>query len=155
MIQREITDMKKIVKNTVFAFAAITMVSCGQQSETAQTSENDTVAQKEVVKVITMQEQTIAKNLDLTTTLEGYETMNVAPSVTGHIEKIHVEVGDKVRRGQSLVTMEQQQYINAKLSVANATKEMKRVEALKESGNVSQQVYDQTKLGYDQACQVF
>lgn len=145
--------MKKIVKNTVFAFAAITMVGCGQQSETAQTSENDTVAQKEVVKVITMQEQTIAKNLDLTTTLEGYETMNVAPSVTGHIEKIHVEVGDKVRRGQSLVTMEQQQYINAKLSVANATKEMKRVEALKESGNVSQQVYDQTKLGYDQACQ--
>ena len=153
MIQSDFIDMKKIVRNTALAFAALAMVGCGQKGETAQNAENDSVVQKEVVKVITLQEQTIAKNLDLTTTLEGYETMNIAPSVTGHIEKIHVEVGDKVRRGQSLVTMDQQQYINAKLSVANLTTEMKRVEALKESGNVTQQVYDQTKLGFDQAKQ--
>ena len=77
MIQSDFIDMKKIVRNTALAFAALAMVGCGQKGETAQNAENDSVVQKEVVKVITLQEQTIAKNLDLTTTLEGYETMNI------------------------------------------------------------------------------
>lgn len=146
--------MKKIFRNTtVFAIAALGMVSCGQKGESTSETDSTATVSVEPVKVYTLQETTIAKSLDLTTTLEGYETMNVAPSVTGHIEKIHVEVGDKVKKGQSLVTMDQQQYITTKLQMSNLETEMSRVEALKQSGNVSQQVYDQTKLGYDQAKQ--
>lgn len=145
--------MKKIIRNTVLALLTLGMVSCGGKKDESVNQTDTDSATAELVKVTTMEETTIAKNLDLTTTLEGYETMNVAPSLTGNIEKIHVEVGDKVSKGQSLVTMDQQQYINAKLQVANLTTEMQRVEALKETGNVTQQTYDQTKLGYDQAKQ--
>ncbi len=145
--------MKKILVNTVFAIIAMGMVGCGNKSEKAETATTDSASTKELVKVTVLEETTIAKTLDLTTTLEGYETMNISPSVTGNIEKIHVEVGSKVSKGQSLVTMDQQQYINAKLTMSNLETEMKRVEALKETGNVTQQVYDQTKLGYDQAKQ--
>ncbi|MCQ2959707.1 MAG: efflux RND transporter periplasmic adaptor subunit [Bacteroidales bacterium] len=145
--------MKKILVNTVFAIIAMSMVGCGNKSENSETGTTDSVSTTELVKVTVMEETSIAKSLDLTTTLEGYETMNIAPSVTGNIEKIHVEVGSKVVRGQSLVTMDQQQYINAKLTMSNLETEMKRVQALKETGNVTQQVYDQTKLGYDQAKQ--
>lgn len=145
--------MKKILVNMVLAVATLGMVSCGGKSEQKENATVDSAASAEIVKVVTLEESTIAKNLDITTNLEGYETMNISPSVTGNIEKIHVEVGSKVARGQSLVTMDQQQYINAKLTMSNLETEMKRVEALKETGNVTQQVYDQTKLGYDQAKQ--
>lgn len=145
--------MKKIFRNSIIAFATVSMVACGQKSEEkANTVTTDSVV-VENVKVTVLNPEKIAKEINLATTLEGYETMNICPSVTGNIEKIHVEVGTKVRKGQSLVTMDQQQYITAKLSLANLTTEMKRVEALKESGNVTQQLYDQTKLGYDQAKQ--
>lgn len=144
--------MKKIFRNSVLAIATLGMIGCGGKNESTNTAV-DSVASKEVVKVMKLESQKIAKEIDLATTLEGYETMNISPSVTGNIERIHVEVGNKVKRGQSLVTMDQQQYNNAKLTVANLTTEMQRVEALKESGNVTQQVYDQTKLGYDQAKQ--
>lgn len=144
--------MKKFLGSTVLAFIIMGMTSCGQKGETAN-EQVDSVATKEIVKVTTLEEISIAKNIDLTTTIEGYETMNISPSLTGNIEKIHVEVGDKVYRGQSLVTMDQQQYNNAKLAFTNLQTEMKRVEALKETGNVTQQTYDQTKLGYDQAKQ--
>lgn len=144
--------MKKFLGSTVLAFIIMGMTSCGQKGETAN-EQVDSVATKEIVKVTTLEEISIAKNIDLTTTIEGYETMNISPSLTGNIEKIHVEVGDKVYRGQSLVTMDQQQYNNAKLAFTNLQTEMQRVEALKETGNVTQQTYDQTKLGYDQAKQ--
>ncbi len=152
MYNKELIDMKKILRNTVLAIATIGMVGCGQKSENTN-AVADSTAIKEPVKVMTLQSKKIAKEIDLATTLEGYETMNISPSLTGNIEKIHVEVGNKVKKGQNLVTMDQQQYNNAKLTVANLTTEMQRVEALKESGNVTQQVYDQTKLGYDQAKQ--
>ena len=52
MIQSDFIDMKKIVRNTALAFAALAMVGCGQKGETAQNTENDSDVQKEVVKVI-------------------------------------------------------------------------------------------------------
>ena len=84
------------------------------------------------------------------TTLLGYETLNVAPSVTGKIERILVEVGSRVSKGQLLVQMDQNQYNTTKLTFANLGVEMARMEALKETGSISQQAYDQMKLSYDQ-----
>ena len=61
-----------------------------------------------------------------------------------------MEVGSQVNKGSNLVRMDQTQY-NTTLINLNSTKvELDRVEALKASGNISQQVYDQTKAGYDQ-----
>ena len=145
--------MKRMMRNAVIALLTLGMMSCGGKKEENQTVQKEDSTQAQPVKVMVLSPQKIAKNLDITTTLEGYETMNISPSVTGNIEKIHVEVGDKVANGQTLVTMNQQQYNNAKLMVANLTTEMRRVEALKETGNVTEQVYDQTKLGFDQAKQ--
>lgn len=142
-----------MMRNAIIAILALSMMSCGGKKEEKQTVQKEDTVKVEPVKVTVLTPQRIAKTLDITTTLEGYETMNISPSITGNIEKIHVEVGDKVSTGQALVTMNQQQYNTASLTVANLTTEMKRVEALKETGNVTQQVYDQTKLGYDQAKQ--
>ena len=99
---------------------------------------------------LTLASERIAKSLELSSTLEGYETMNIAPSITGHIEHIYVEVGSRVQKGTMLVRMDQTQLNTTRINLASTKTELDRVTALKASGSVSQQVYDQTKAGYDQ-----
>ena len=127
--------------------AALALVSCGKKDAEAAKSE-DTLQEK--VEVLKLAEREIAREINLSAILEGYETVNIAPSVTGIIEHIYVEEGDRVREGDSLVRMDQYQYKTTKLAFANLGVEMNRVKALKETGSISEQTYDQTKLSYDQ-----
>jgi RND family efflux transporter MFP subunit len=92
----------------------------------------------------------IERVLNISTNLQGYLTQNVAPSLTGKIEHIFVEVGDRVQEGDMLVRMDQNQYLSSKIQLANLEVEMGRLEALLATGSVSQQTYDQTKVSYDQ-----
>lgn len=133
--------MKKVV---YLLFAVTTLVACGKK-ETVQQEEK-----AEVVKTMILQPRNVMRQLTVSANLQGYETVNVAPSVTGRIEHIYVEVGDEINTGDSLVRMDQTQYRTAKLTMANLETEMARMNALIESGSVSQQAYDQAKLGYDQ-----
>jgi RND family efflux transporter MFP subunit len=55
-----------------------------------------------------------------------------------------------VKEGDMLVRMDQNQYLTSKIQLANLEVEMSRLEALLATGSVSQQTYDQTKVGYDQ-----
>ena len=92
----------------------------------------------------------IEREVVLPTTLEGYENMKVSSSVSGIIDEILVKVGDRVTKGQLLVKMDPTQYTTTKLTYANLGVEMSRMEALKEAGSISQQIYDQTKTQYEQ-----
>ena len=136
--------MKKIV---FLMAAAVCLISCGKKDAQSTQQEAERV---EVVGTMTLQEKEIERVLHLSTNLQGYLTQNVAPSLTGKIEHIFVEVGDRVKEGDMLVRMDQNQYLTQKIQLANLEIEMGRLEALLSTGSVSQQTYDQTKVGYDQ-----
>lgn len=138
--------MKTIIKTAVIAGLAIFMGSCG--SKNANTTTEDT--RIEQVQTSLLKPEEISRNIEVSSTLLGYETMNVAPSVTGRIEHIYVEVGTNVKQADMLVRMDQNQYKTTKLTYTNLTTEMERMEALYKIGSVSQQSYDQTKLSFDQ-----
>ncbi len=127
------------------------LVACGGKGSTPE-GKGATTTKKEAekVKVMTLQSERIAKTLELSSTLEGYETMNISPSITGHIEHIYVEVGSRVQKGSMLVRMDQTQLNTTRITLASTRTELDRVTALKQTGSVSEQVYDQTKAGYDQ-----
>ena len=135
----------------LFAFCSLLLFSCGGNSDNPG-GKGATTTKKEAerVKVLTLQNERIAKTLELSSTLEGYETMNIAPSITGHIEHIYVEVGSRVQKGSMLVRMDQTQLNTTRINLNSTKTEFDRVSALKQSGSISQQVYDQTKAGYDQ-----
>ena len=140
--------MNKIVRYTVLFLAVTIMAACGGKSENRQATTTQKEAEK--VKVQTLQSERIAKQLELSTTLEGYETMNISPSITGHIEHIYVQVGSRVQKGAMLVRMDQTQLNTTRINLSSTKTELDRVTALKASGSISDQVYDQTKAGYDQ-----
>ena len=140
--------MNRIVRNTLLLTAVILLASCGGKKEERQATTTKKEAEK--VKVQTLQNERIAKQLELSTTLEGYETMNISPSITGHIEHIYVEVGSRVQKGSMLVRMDQTQLNTTRINLNSTKVELDRVTSLKASGSISEQVYDQTKAGYDQ-----
>ena len=135
--------MKKIV---LLMAAAVCLIGCGKKDAQA-TQEAERV---EVVGTMILENHEIERVLNISTNLQGYLTQNVAPSLTGKIEHIFVEVGDRVKEGDMLVRMDQNQYLTSKIQLANLEVEMSRLEALLVTGSVSQQTYDQTKVGYDQ-----
>ena len=136
--------MKKIL---IVLAVATCVISCGKKEVQATQQEAERV---EVVSTMTLQNTEIERVINVTTNLQGYLTQNVAPSLTGKIEHIYVEVGDEVKAGDMLVRMDQNQYLTQKIQLSNLEVEMKRLEAKLKTGSVSQQTYDQTKVSYDQ-----
>lgn len=129
----------------LLGMCALALVSCGSNK-----TEEVKKVKVEQVKVKALEFEEVVKSIELSTVLEGYEFMNIAPSVTGRIEEIYVEPGDRVKKGDMLVRMDEMQYKNAKLQYANLSVNMDRVDSLKASDAISQQSYDQSKLAYDQ-----
>lgn len=129
----------------IVAATTLVLVDCGSNK---QQTEQDRV---ENVEVMSLVPRTIDRDVKYSTILEGYEQMNITPSIQGNIERIHVEPGARVSAGQLLVTLDQTQLNASKLQFNNLAVELARSEALLKSGNVAQSVYDQLKAQYDVA----
>ena len=91
--------MKKIV---LMMAAAVCLIGCGKKDAQA-TQEAERV---EVVSTMILENHEIERVLNISTNLQGYLTQNVAPSLTGKIEHIFVEVGDRVKEGDMLVAFD-------------------------------------------------
>lgn len=137
--------MNKFVTSLAAIALLLTVSSCSEEKTTTQEAEK-----VEKVQVMKLAATEIERDVVLPSTLEGYDNMKISSSVSGVIDDILVDVGDKVTKGQLLVKMDPTQYTTTKLSYANLGVEMERVEALKEAGSISQQIYDQTKTQYEQ-----
>ena len=128
----------------IYSLAAIALMACSKQE--AATEEQERVEQ---VRTTVLQPREIEREIAVSTNLQGYLTVNVAPSVTGKIQHIFVEVGDKVAQGQSLVTMDETQYKTTKISLANLETEKNRIAQLLKTGSATQQQYDQIETQYN------
>lgn len=122
------------------------LAGCSKQTEQTVAQEEERVEQ---VRTTVLHPREIERVLTVSTNLQGYLTQNVAPSLTGKIEHIYCEVGDKVTKGQDLVRMDQTQYKTTKISLANLEIEKNRIEQLLRTGSATQQQYDQITTQYN------
>lgn len=129
----------------IYSLAALMLIGCGKKTTTT-TVEEERVEQ---VRTTVLHYQEIQREISLSTNLQGYLTLNVAPSVTGKIEHIYCEVGDRKTKGQDLVRMDQTQYKTTKITLGNLEVEKNRVENLLRSGSATQQQYDQILTQYN------
>lgn len=131
-------------KSILYTFAALALMACSKT--TTETTEEERVEQ---VRTTVLHAQEIEREISVSTNLQGYLTQNVAPSLTGKIEHIYREVGDRVSKGTDLVRMDQTQYKTTKISLGNLEIEKNRVEMLLRSGSATQQQYDQLEAQYN------
>ena len=140
---------KNIFTLLMTVVVVMTIAGC-KGNRTDKNTVGEETEKLQLVRTQVLNKTNINRELNLTTTLAGYEEMKIAPSLTGIIQHIYVEVGDRVEKGSDLVKMDENQYKTNSLALGNLKTEFERVEALKKSGNIAQQVYDQTKLKYEQ-----
>ena len=74
------------------------------------------------VKVMTLAKTKIARTIDYTATILPFEEVNMAPSTPGRIDKIYVEVGDKVNKGRQAVSYGPDPALSAKASAEQSCK---------------------------------
>jgi len=112
----------------VMAISLITMTACTKKDNKATTKD-------EVVKVKI--EPAISQEIDqiyeYTTTVDAAVKNYITSAGGTRIEKIWVEVGQRVGKGQKLVTMENTNLATAKAQQANLRNEVDRMEALYKS----------------------
>lgn len=130
-------------KSFLFILTALAFAACSSDTTTEKEE------RVEQVRTTVLHSQEIEREISVSTNLQGYLTLNVAPSLTGKIERIFVEVGDRVAQGQALVTMDQTQYKTTKISFTNLGVEKNRIEMLLKTGSATQQQYDQLEAQYN------
>jgi len=146
--------------NYLRTFSAITIVAlilsgCSSKAPKTTTGSADSTSATSVVKsavpvkVMTIAKSKISRTIDYTATVLPYEEVNMAPSTPGRIEKIYVEVGDYVNKGDKLFLMDRTQLYQLKLQLSSLEKDLNRLDTLLKVGSARQQAYDQMKTQYD------
>lgn len=110
-------------------------------------TEEDTVAVEKVypVKVSNLELTDIDNKIEYSANLIPFEELYIAPASPGKITKIYVEVGDRVSKGQKLVQMDKTQLNQAKIQLESLKKDFERLKALRETGSIPEQQFDQMK----------
>lgn len=145
--------MKSILKIVLIVAFAFSFIACSKSAEKESTEETDTTNTKKILPVRTqrIKKETIPRHLDYTANLIAFKEIHYAPSSPGRINKINVDVGNRVSKGQVLVEMDKTQLNQATTQYQNAKINFERVDTLHGLGSISEQQYDQTKTQYEVA----
>jgi RND family efflux transporter MFP subunit len=135
-------------KNLTFiAMLAVALLSSCGSSESNETATTTAVQQTEKpkVKIATVSAEEVMQSEVYSTTVVAEVKNNIIPNSPLRIEKILVEVGDKVKKGQALVNLDASNLDQLKLQVENQTIDFKRVEELYKVGGVAKADYENAK----------
>ncbi|MGB7294693.1 MAG: efflux RND transporter periplasmic adaptor subunit [Candidatus Aminicenantales bacterium] len=146
---------------TALGLALALLLSC-KPPQKAESKEKAQAVGAAPVKVFQVVRQRISEKLFYTGTIEARQKINITPDVGGKIERINVNEGDRVSKGQILAELDtksirlQLEQTEAALAVAqanfnNAKTNWERMDRLYKEKAVSEQQYEQVKLGYDSA----
>ena len=136
--------MKKIVLVSMVLAVCMSLCSCGEKKE-----ETKKVEAKPEVKVADVETRLVPQTEVYTATVESDVKNNIAPNTPYRIEKIYVEVGDHVRKGQVLVQLDASNLRQLKLQIENMKVEFNRTSQLFSVGGASQAEYDNAKTQLD------
>lgn len=143
--------MNRKVFSVVLA-GVMLFTACTQKDRSAGSKAADTTDAKSTpvpVRVMPLTMTKIARTIDYTATIQAFEEVNMAPSTPGRVDKIYVEVGDRVQKGQKLFLMDRTQYYANKIQLANLEKDLARMDTLMKAGSIKAQTYDQTRAQYE------
>ena len=115
------------------------LISCGGKKEE--------VKEDTRIKVYTTvaQLEPVDKTATYTANVRADVVNQITPAMPGRIEKIYVEIGDKVNKGQLLVQMESSNLQQQNTQLVNLERDYARYNELLKVGGIAQQQVDQIK----------
>ncbi len=135
--------MKKILM--MIAAAAMT-AGCTGKRTTASAPEENRVLTRGVVA-----EETAVRLIEeFTSEIEPYRENDITPAASGvHIDRILVEVGDAVREGQLVVSLDPTQYTQQLVQLQTIESDYNRLLPVYEAGGISAQQIEQARAQLD------
>lgn len=135
------------LKSILLLSTAMVMASCTQK----QASQQTTVVVEEAPKVTVTKvyAENVPQLSTYPTTIEADVVNNITPQSASRINEILVEVGDHVKAGQRLATMDAINLEKVRLQVANDSIEYGRTKELYEIGAASQSNFEAITLAYE------
>ncbi len=133
--------MYNLLKFTPLVVASF-LISCGGTDQSASESE---APQKTRVRVEEVRLVPVDQVSTFTATVEADKINNIAPAMGGRIRDIKVDVGSYVKKGQTLVIMDQANLTQQQTQVATLKRDYERYRELYEVGGISKQQLDQAK----------
>lgn len=144
--------MKRISFLLVQIILIAMFLQCSPPAKEQKQGENDSTAMAtkvEKVKIQVLEPQVIGKTIEYPSTLKAFEEVHLVPATPGKIDKILVEVGSRVKKGDLLVKMDQTQLLQSELQLKNLETDYKRLDTLQKVGSIAQQQFDQVKTQYE------
>ncbi len=136
----------KYLKLTLIAFAATALMTACGSKDTKTTTEQPQAQVAPVVSVVTAQAEDVEITNTFTSNIEPFAVNNIVSQTAGRIVSIRAEVGDKVRKGQLLATMDDVNLAKTRMQYVNDSTELARLTELYNIGAVAQADYDMAKL---------
>ncbi len=103
------------------------------------------------VKTMVATKTAITRTIDYTSTLIPFEEVHLAPSTPGRIEKINVEISDRVKKDQVVALMDRTNLEQARINMMTLETNFRRLDTLKKTNSIADQQYDQVKSAYEVA----
>ena len=139
----------KMNKHIYYIAAAFLIAGCGSGKGSAEGQQQAQVQEQvPVVSVVTAAKENVPQTSLYSSTVQAKVVNNIAPQGAGRIQKLNVEVGDFVAKGQILAEMDRMQLDQAELKLANDRTELERVRSLLAQGGISQADFEQLELAY-------
>lgn len=132
-------------KSYLIMAAALALCSCSKEKKEVEVIDETPLVTLDVART-----QDVAQKKSYTANVEADNTNNISPASPNRIKTIEVEVGDKVRKGQTLVTLDRANIEQLKVNLDNVQREYDRASQLLEIGAGTQQAVDQQKAQLDQ-----
>ena len=101
------------------------------------------------VKIASVQIKEVEQTVTATGTIRAFRENHIGPASPGRINKIYVEVGDKVKKGDILVQMDKTQLRQVQVQFETLKHNMERMDTLLSIGSISKQKHEQLKVQYD------
>ncbi len=128
----------------LLAMALLGACSGGTKENTAEQAD-----EKPKVKLAAVEARPVEQIQEYTATVEAEVKNNIAPASPVRIDKIWVEVGDRVSKGQKLVSMDAANLKQVKFQLDNQEVEFKRIDELYKVGGASRSEWDAAKMNLD------
>ena len=142
--------MRKFV-NSLLVICAVTAVSCGSSDKSAKSSEAVAEVVLPKVEVTTVASRDVVQQVVFTGNVEAEAVNNIAPQQPRRIKEIRFDVGDHVRKGETLVSLENSALVQSKAQMDNAKIEYDRTDELYKIGGASKSEWDARRLQYEVA----
>lgn len=140
---------KNYLAALLMAAMMVTACSSGDSKSDAQEASAAQAEAKPQVKLDQATSELIPQTETYTATVESDVKNNIAPNMALRIERVLVDVGDMVRKGQVLVQLDASNLRQLKLQIDNQQIEFNRVKALYEVGGAAKSEYDNMKMQLD------